>query len=103
MRSGIHLLQNSNMIYQQEEITREKLQSISIVRFVKDHHHFQVIPQEVIKKLWNTMEGIKNARRITSLSTYVEKIVLDGYPIAMILSSLEKYIFTLDSLIFIVY
>ena len=100
LRSGIHLLQNSNMIYQQEEITREKLQSISIVRFVKDHHHFQVIPQEVIKKLWNTMEGIKNASSITSLSTYVEKIVLDGYPIAMILSSLEKYIFTLDSLIF---
>lgn len=49
------------------------------------------------------MEGIKNASSITSLSTYVEKIVLDGYPIAMILSSLEKYIFTLDSLIFIVY
>lgn len=49
------------------------------------------------------MEGIKNASNITSLSTYVEKIVLDGYPIAMILSSLEKYIFTLDSLIFIVY
>ena len=38
LRSGIHLLQNSHMIYQNDPITQERLQGITMVRPVDSCH-----------------------------------------------------------------
>ena len=81
MRSGIHLLQNAHMIYRDEPVTKGALQKICMV----------VSPME-IKSLWDTIKSTARANSIARLSGAVEKLVLDGYPLSIILSLLSDYI-----------
>ena len=83
LRSGIHLLQNSYMIYQNEEITKESLQKITMT-----------IPPSVIETLWNHIESCKGSPSIFPLKHIVEQIICDGYPLSnlllMLLDSILK-------------
>ncbi|KNB44092.1 replication factor C subunit [Blastocystis sp. subtype 4] len=81
LRSGIHLLQNSYMIFQKDVITKEKLHGITME-----------IPPMVVKNLWDTIVATTAASSITRLSAAVEKVILDGYPLSILLSLLTSYV-----------
>ena len=85
MRSGIHLLQNSRMIFQDGAITKENLQTITMI-----------VPAVVVKNLWDTIVATKNAPNISRLMGTVEKIVLDGYPMGILISMLTSYVVTVE-------
>ena len=69
------------MIYRDESVTKDALQQISMV-----------IPPMVIKSLWDTIKATTKAANIGRLSAAVEKLVLDGYPLSMVLSMLSEYV-----------
>ena len=69
------------MIYRNESVTKDALQQISMV-----------IPPMVIKSLWDTMQATTKAANIARLSAAVEKLVLDGYPLSVVLSMLSEYV-----------
>ena len=81
LRSGIHLLQNSFMIFQKDAITKEKLHSITME-----------IPPMIVKNLWDTIVATTTASSIMRLSAAVEKVILDGYPLSILLSLLTSYV-----------
>ncbi|KAK8827945.1 hypothetical protein WA556_004577, partial [Blastocystis sp. ATCC 50177/Nand II] len=81
LRSGIHLLQNAHMIYRGEPVTKEGLEQISMV-----------IPPLVVKGLWDAIKSTTKATNIARLAAAVEKIVLDGYPLSIVLSMLSEYV-----------
>ena len=85
MRSGIHLLQNSRMIFQDGNITKKDLQTITMV-----------IPPMVLKNLWDTIVATKDSTNIVRLMQTVEKIILDGYPMGILISMLTNYVVTVE-------
>ena len=69
------------MIFQKGVITKEKLHGITME-----------IPPMVVKNLWDTIVATTAASSITRLSAAVEKVILDGYPLSILLSLLTSYV-----------
>lgn len=57
----------------------------------------QVIPPAIIQSLWDAIWATRNATNITRVSNAVEKVILDGYPVSVLISLLEKHILSIDS------
>lgn len=69
------------MIFQKDAITKEKLHSITME-----------IPPMIVKNLWDTIVATTTASSIMRLSAAVEKVILDGYPLSILLSLLTSYV-----------
>lgn len=52
----------------------------------------KVIPTMVVKNLWNVIQSAKNDPNVLRLQTTVEKIILDGYPLGILLSMFTDYV-----------
>ena len=46
----------------------------------------------VVKNLWNVIQSAKNDPNVLRLQTTVEKIILDGYPLGILLSMFTDYV-----------
>lgn len=53
----------------------------------------------IIKNLWDAIFSTKEASNISRIHTVVEKVILDGYPVSVLLSLLEKHILAIDGII----
>lgn len=69
------------MIFQNDVITKEKLHSITME-----------IPPMIVKNLWDTIVATSSASNIARLTAAVEKIILDGYPLSILLSLVTSYV-----------
>lgn len=78
LRSGIQLLQNAHTIYRSDHVTLESLQKIIFN-----------IPEEVVFRLWNTIQCTHNASNLVKLIEVVESICLEGYPLSSLLAKLS--------------
>ena len=52
----------------------------------------------IIKNIWDAIESTKTSTSIARITTTAEKIIMDGYPISIIISLLQKYILTVENL-----
>ena len=73
------------MIFQDGNITKKDLQTITMV-----------IPPMVMKNLWDTIVATKNSSNIVYLMKTVETIILDGYPMGILISMLTNYVVTIE-------
>ena len=73
------------MIFQDGNITKKDLQTITMV-----------IPPMVIRNLWDTIVATKDSTNIVRLMQTVEKIILDGYPMGILISMLTNYVVTIE-------
>ena len=55
-----------------------------------------VIPPMVIRNLWDTIVATKDSTNIVRLMQTVEKIILDGYPMGILISMLTNYVVTVE-------
>ena len=73
------------MIFQDGNITKKDLQTITMV-----------IPPMVIRNLWDTIVATKDSTNIVRLMQTVEKIILDGYPMGILISMLTNYVVMIE-------
>ena len=73
------------MIFQDGNITKKDLQTITMV-----------IPPMVLKNLWDTIVATKDSTNIVRLMQTVEKIILDGYPMGILISMLTNHVVTVE-------
>ena len=54
------------------------------------------MPEIVIKNLWDAIKATKSASDIGRILNMVDKVVMEGYPVSVVLSLLERYIIGLE-------
>ena len=52
----------------------------------------------IIKNVWDAIESTKTSTSIARITTTVEKIIMEGYPVSMVISLLQKHMLTVEGL-----